>query len=263
MATDNKILKAIEAFGAALGQVGPGLQEIGVGVNSMTGASTEAQTLAALKALEDLKKGRMDAKSQMELAKNLEKFKGQLGIQTEMSQSPTGITETYKTPDYSKQTSKSALAYAASQDPALANNPVIQAYLGIAPPKPQESFLPQQEQQRQNRLNAAKIQQTPYKLETEMKTIKGVAVPQQKKTMLTISDRNAIMKAAAAEAESSKNEDRNLAYSRILKELGYVIPGEDISGTKGGKPSFQTEDEALASGIKGEVFISGKLARID
>ena len=262
MAQDKKNI--LSAILEAIPEIGMGLQEAGVGINAMTGASTDAQTIAALKALDDLKKGRLSAKDQREMHDNFQTIIAQPGAQQKITRNATGQYETtMSTPDISKQTSKSALAYAASQDPALANNPVIQAYLGIVPPAPQESSLSQQGLERQNRLSIGKIPQTPYKLETEMKTVKGVAVPQQKKTMLSISDRNAIMKAAAEEAQSSKTEDIKTAYNRILKELGYFIPGEDITGTKEGKPSFQTEAEALASGIKGEVFISGKLARID
>ena len=129
---DNKILDAISKFAEAIQGIAPGIQQMGVGVSAMEGTSTDAQTLAALKALEDLKKGRLDAKSQMELGKNLEKFKNTPGVQTEMSQSPTGITETYKT-RADRSISQADLAAAASADPNLAANPVIQAYLGIAP----------------------------------------------------------------------------------------------------------------------------------
>ena len=250
-------------FQNSLQEFSENLQGVGTGISRATGHITDKQMDDSLENLKKLKEGRLEKENQRVLGERLEAMMQQEGVQQEFTQDSTGkVTRTVKPKDFSKQTSKSALAYAASQDPVLANNPVIQAYLGIAPPAPQESSLSQQEKQRQNRLSAFKIPQTPYKLETEMKTVKGVAVPQQKKTMLSISDRNAIMKAAAAEAQSSKTEDIKTSYNRIIKELGYIIPCEDISGTKQGRPSFDTEAEAVASGIRGEVFISGKLARI-
>src|SRR3990167_8901710 len=240
-------------FQNSLQEFSENLQGVGTGISRATGHITDKQMDDSLENLKKLKEGRLEKENQRVLGERLEAMMQQEGVQQEFTQDSTGkVTRTVKPKDFSKQTSKSALA----------NNPVIQAYLGIAPPAPQESSLSQQEKQRQNRLSAFKIPQTPYKLETEMKTVKGVAVPQQKKTMLSISDRNAIMKAAAAEAQSSKTEDIKTSYNRILKELGYIIPGEDISGTKQGRPSFDTEAEAVASGIRGEVFISGKLARI-
>src|SRR3990167_11124360 len=83
MAQDKKNI--LSAILEAIPEIGMGLQEAGVGINAMTGASTDAQTIAALKALDDLKKGRLSAKDQREMHDNFQTIIAQPGAQQKIT----------------------------------------------------------------------------------------------------------------------------------------------------------------------------------
>ncbi len=88
------------AIAKALQVIGPGLQEIGVGVSGITGETTQAQTLEAQRTLEKLKQGKLDAQSQREMAVEFEKQLNQPGAKQSLTQSSTGaVSRTVTQPD--------------------------------------------------------------------------------------------------------------------------------------------------------------------
>jgi len=75
----------IQGFGRGLQEIGPALQQIGVGVSGIEGRTSNEETLKALQRLQDLKQGRMKEKDQKQLGVLLEKAMNKPGAKTTLT----------------------------------------------------------------------------------------------------------------------------------------------------------------------------------
>lgn len=89
----------LDAILEALPAIGEGLQQAGVGVSAIEGRSTDAQTVAALETIQKLKKGRLDAQSQKEMAVEFEKMIRQENVQKKITQTGSEFSTTVSTPE--------------------------------------------------------------------------------------------------------------------------------------------------------------------